>query len=92
MFSEDKGEEIFDALHNFVPANKDDEDAAVILTDLIAIGEARFFLLFFYYGQEEPPTEGPLAQFLNIESITDTCKTQSYSALVSPAAVDCLST
>ena len=89
MISADKADEVFAALHNFIPNNKDDVEAAIIPTDLVAIGEARFFLIFLYYGKEEPPTEGPFAQFLNIESMTDTTKTQKYSELVSPAA-DCL--
>lgn len=82
MFAEDKGPEIFDALHNFVPHNNDDEKGAIILTDLVAIGGLRFFLIFFYYGEEEPPATGPFAQFLNIKSVSDTTKTQAYSSLL----------
>ena len=82
-YHESKAEEIFAALHNFVPKNAEDEDAAVILTELIAFGQSRFFLLFYYYGEPEPPTTGPFAQFLNIDPAIDNTKTQSYAELVS---------
>lgn len=82
-FSEDKADEIFAALHNFVPANHEDEEAAIILTEIMAFGKGRFFLLFFYYGAEEPPTTGPFAQFLNIDASIDNTKTRDYADLVS---------
>ena len=81
MYSGSKADEIHAALHNFVPG--EDDKAAIILTDIIALGSARLFLIFYYYEAEEPPTTGPFSQFLNIDSIIDTTKTQSYSELVS---------
>lgn len=83
MYDGGKADDIYAALHNFVPGNADDDKAAIILTDIIALGEARLFLIFYYYEGEEPPTTGPFAQFLNIDSTLDTTKTQSYSELVS---------
>ena len=83
LYDGGKADDIYSALHNFVPGNADDDKAAIILTDVIALGSARLFLIFYYYEGEEPPTTGPLAQFLNIGSILDTTKTQSYSELVS---------
>lgn len=81
MYDASKAEEIYAALHNLVPG--EDDKAAVILTDTIAIGSAQIFLLFYYYEAEEPPTTGPFAQFLNIDSIVDTTSKTSYSDLVS---------
>jgi hypothetical protein len=82
MYGGEKADEIYAALHNFVPGNADDEKAAIILTDITAIGGAKLFLIFYFYDGPEPPTTGPLAQFLNIGSILDTTSTQSYAKLV----------
>ncbi len=78
-----KADEIYAALHNFVPGNAQDEKAAIILSDVTAIGGAKIFLMFYFYAEPKPPTTGPLAQFLNIGSIIDTTSTQSYAKLVS---------
>lgn len=79
-----KSDEIYSALHNFVPGNADDEKAAIILTDITAIGSAKIFLIFYFYDGPEPPTTGAFAQFLNIDATLDITSTQSYSELVSP--------
>ncbi|MBE3047325.1 hypothetical protein IMZ48_33355 [Candidatus Bathyarchaeota archaeon] len=76
-----KADEIYSALHNFVPG--DDDKAAIIISDVIALGsEVRIILVFYYYEDEEPPTTGPFAQFLNIDSTLDITSTKSYSELV----------
>ncbi|KAK4031403.1 hypothetical protein C8A01DRAFT_21365 [Parachaetomium inaequale] len=77
-----KADDIYAALHNFVPGNADDEKAAIILSDVTAIGGAKIFLIFYFYAEPEPPTTGPLAQFLNIDSIIDITSTQSYAKLL----------
>ena len=84
MYGGGKADEIYAALHNFVPGNAADEKAAIILTDITAIGGAKLFLIFYFYDGPKPPTTGPLAQFLNIDSIIDTTSTKSYANLVSP--------
>ncbi|KAJ4301983.1 hypothetical protein N0V88_002114 [Collariella sp. IMI 366227] len=81
MYSGGKADEIYAALHNFVPGNAADEKAAIILTDITAIGGVKMFLMFYFYAAPEPPKTGPLAQFLNIDSIIDITKTQSYAEL-----------
>jgi hypothetical protein len=83
IYSGGKADDIFAALHNFVPGNADDEKAAIILSDITAVGGLKTFLMFFFYAEPEPPTTGPFAQFLNIDSIIDITSTQSYAALVS---------
>lgn len=84
MYDGGKADEIYAALHNFVPGNAEEEKAAIILTDITAIGGAKLFLIFYFYDAPKPPTTGPLAQFLNIGSIIDTTSTKSYANLVSP--------
>ena len=83
IYAGGKADEIYAALHNFVPGNADDEKAAIILTDVTAVGGTRIFLIFYFYDGPNPPTTGPLAQFLNIGSMIDITSTQSYSKLVS---------
>lgn len=84
IYDASKSEEIYAALHDFVPGNVDDQKAAVILTELIAVGGLRLFLIFYYYAEPEPPATGPFAAFLDIESTLDSTSTQSYADLVSP--------
>ncbi len=83
IYSGGKADDIYAALHNFVPGNADDEKAAIILTDITAIGGAKIFLVFYFYAEPEPPATGALAQFLSIDSIIDITSTQSYAKLVS---------
>jgi hypothetical protein len=83
IYAGGNADEIYAALHNFVPGNADDEKAAIILTDVTAIGGTKIFLIFYFYAEPKPPTAGPLAQFLNIDSIIDITSTQSYAKLVS---------
>lgn len=77
-----KAGEIYAALHSFVAGNAEDEKAAIILTDITAIGSAKVFLIFYFYDGPDPPTTGSFAQFLNIDSTLDITSTQSYSELV----------
>ena len=82
-YDESKADEIYAALHNFVPGNSEDPDAAIILTDIMALGQARFFIVYYYYGKPEPPATGPFRQFLNIHSTISNTGTKSYAELVS---------
>lgn len=82
IYGSDKSKEIFKALHDFVPGNADDTKAAIILTDIIAVGGTQLFLVFYFYDGPEPPTIGPFAKFLDIDSALDTASTQSYAKLV----------
>ena len=76
-------DQIFQALHNFVPGGPEDPKAAIILTNVDAVGGLTTLLLFYFYDGPAAPTEGPFADFLKIPSILDTTKTQDYASLVS---------
>lgn len=75
--------QIFAALHNFVPGGVYDTKAAIILTNIDAVGGITTVLIFYFYDGAIPPSEGPLADFLKIPFILDMTKTRSYSDLVS---------
>ncbi|KAI6783908.1 Bifunctional solanapyrone synthase-like protein [Emericellopsis cladophorae] len=82
MYAADQVDALFSALHDFIPANNEDVKAAIIPTDLTAAGGPPLFLVFYFYHDAEPPTEGALANFLEIPSTLDTTKTQSYAGLL----------
>lgn len=83
IYGGEKADEIYEALHSFVVGNADDPKAAIILTDVIAVGGTKLFIIFFFYGEPKPPTTGPFAQFLDIESTIDSTSEQSYADLAS---------
>ncbi|EGX50845.1 hypothetical protein AOL_s00054g931 [Orbilia oligospora ATCC 24927] len=82
IYDESKADAIFKALHEFVPYNLQDKKAAIITTNIFAIGGTRAFIMFYFYDGETPPTTGPFADFLKIGSIIDITKTQTYPELL----------
>ena len=85
LYDAGKAEELYAALHDFVPQDANSGEEAIIFTDIIAAGGLKTFVVFYYYGNPQPPTTGPLARFLAIPSILDTTKSQSYADLVRTA-------
>lgn len=83
IYGEDAADQIYGALHNFVAGNAKDPKAAIILTDITALGGAKLFLIFYFYAEPTPPTTGPFADFLDIDSTLDITSEQSYAELVS---------
>ncbi|KAM0232511.1 hypothetical protein ACHAP5_010683 [Fusarium lateritium] len=75
-------EELYKAMHEFIPYSNEDPKAAIIVTSLIAIGGIKLNLLFYFYDGEKPPTSGPFADLLKIKTTISTTKTQSYPALL----------
>jgi hypothetical protein len=75
--------QVFAALHDFVPGGVNDAKAAIILTNVDAVGGITTILIFYFYDGATPPSEGPFADFLKIPFILDTTKTRNYSDLVS---------
>lgn len=78
-------------MHNFVPQNVHDQKSAIILGNLLVLGGTHIFLLYYFHDGPEPPSSGPLAEFLKIPSILDTTASQSYAKLLEangrPAAI-----
>lgn len=82
IYDGSKADEIYAALHKFVPGNAEDPKAAIILTDVTAIGGLKTFLIFYFYQGPAPPAEGAFAEFLGIGSTISLTKTRSYADLV----------
>jgi hypothetical protein len=82
IFTGDSNTEIYAALHNFIARNADDPKAAIILTDVTAVGGLKIFILFLFYAEPTPPTVGAFADFLKIKSTIDSTSTQNYADLL----------
>ncbi|RVD81180.1 uncharacterized protein DFL_009054 [Arthrobotrys flagrans] len=82
IYDGSKADAIFKALHDFVPYNTQDKKAAIIASHTFAIGGTRAFIMFYFYDGETPPTTGPFADFLKIDSIIDITETQTYPELL----------
>ncbi|KAM0342901.1 hypothetical protein ACHAPU_009105 [Fusarium lateritium] len=82
IYDKAQTDEIFAAMHKFIPYNNDNTKAAIIVTDLVTTGGNKLNLLFFFYDGENPPTSGPFADMLKIKSTLSTTKTRSYPDLL----------
>lgn len=82
-YDESKTEELYAALHKFTVENADDQRAAVIFTEIIALAGSKTTLVFYFYDSPQKPTSGALKDFLDIKPLLDTTKVQSYASLVS---------
>ena len=83
IYDASKTDEIFNALHDFVPSSNQDSKAAIIITNLFAVASIEAFLVFYFYDGEQPPTTGPFADLLKIGFLVDQTSTQTYANLVS---------
>ena len=83
IYDASKAGEIFATLHQFVPGSNRDPKAAIIITNLFAVGSIEAFLVFYFYDGEQPPSMGPFADFLKIDALIDQTSTQTYAELVS---------
>ncbi|SPJ84157.1 related to 6-hydroxy-d-nicotine oxidase [Fusarium torulosum] len=82
VYDESKTEELYKAMHEFIPYSNEDPKAAIIVTSLILTGGSKLNLLFYFYDGEKPPTSGPFADLLKIKTTLSTTKTQSYPDLL----------
>lgn len=60
----------------------DDDKAALVVSDLTLPGGTRYYYVLLFYSAPEPPTSGPFAGILAIESLQDGTSTTSYAKLV----------
>ncbi|KAF4121385.1 FAD/FMN-containing dehydrogenase [Geosmithia morbida] len=81
-YGDDKADEIFAALHGYVPGGVEDTKSAIILTNTMTAGVTKSFIIYYFYDGPEPPTTGAFAKFLDIDSVIDVTSTRSYSDLL----------
>ncbi|KAM5361883.1 hypothetical protein ACJZ2D_012828 [Fusarium nematophilum] len=82
IYNGDKKDQIFKALHDFVPYSNEDSKGAIIVTNIFAVGSTELFIVFYFYDGEKPPTSGPFADLLKLDSILDQTSTQTYAKLL----------
>ncbi|KAJ3531910.1 hypothetical protein NM208_g372 [Fusarium decemcellulare] len=82
IYTADKADAIFKALHEFVPYNNKEEKAAIILSDLVTVESIKAYIVFYFYQGEKPLTTGPFADFLGIDSLIDATGTKTYPELL----------
>ncbi|KAM5345972.1 hypothetical protein ACJ41O_011833 [Fusarium nematophilum] len=87
IYNGDKKDQIFKALHDFVPYSNEDSKGAIIVTNIFAVGSTELFIVFYFYDGEKPPTSGPFADLLKLDSILDQTSTQTYAKLPLPSIV-----
>lgn len=83
VYADAHRDDLYAALHNFVPTNADDPKAAVIFTDVLAIDAVPVIIVYYFYDGATPPTDdGPLAPFLAIPALVDATETRTYTDLL----------
>lgn len=75
-------EKLYGHMHDFGRDISQDPKSAIIFTDLIWSDGSRNIMVFYFYDGPEPPTTGPFADFLALESLFSTTMKQSYATLV----------
>lgn len=73
---------LYAALHNFAANGAQDPKAAIILSQLVALGGLKTSILFTFYDGPTPPATGPFADLLKIPGLGCAPKTRSYADLV----------
>lgn len=82
FYDESQDDKIHAALHDFVANGAQDPKAAIIVSQLVAVGGSKLNIIYTFYDRPVPPTSGPLADFLKIPGIGCAPKTRSYADLV----------
>lgn len=73
---------LYAALHNFVANGSQDPKAAIIFSNVIALGGIKTNIIYYFYDGPARPTSGPFADFFKISGLICSPKKQKYSALV----------
>lgn len=83
LYDDGQDDKIHAALHEFTANGAQDPKAAVIVSQLVAVGGSKSNIMYTFYDGPTPPTTGPFADFLKIPGIGCNPKTRSYADLVS---------
>ncbi|KAI1080359.1 FAD-binding domain-containing protein [Whalleya microplaca] len=75
-------DDLYAALHHFVQAGAADPKAAIIHTNLIAVGGIKTHVVYYFYDGPELPEDVPFADYLKIPSLASFTSTQSYASLL----------
>ncbi|KAL1644043.1 hypothetical protein SLS61_008976 [Didymella pomorum] len=81
LYDESQDDKIHAALHEFTANGAQDPKAAIIVSQLVAVGGSKSNIMYTFYDGPTPPTSGPFADFLKIPGIGCNPKTRSYADL-----------
>ncbi|KAJ8108429.1 hypothetical protein OPT61_g8178 [Boeremia exigua] len=73
---------LYTALHDFTAKGAEDPKAAIIFSQLVAVGGLKTNLIYTFYDGPTPPTTGPFADLLNIPGIACLPRRRSYASLL----------
>ncbi|KAJ4336002.1 hypothetical protein N0V87_005723 [Didymella glomerata] len=82
LYDESQDDKIHAALHEFVASGAHDPKAAIIVSQLVAVGGSKSNIMYTFYDGPTPPTNGPFADFLKIPGIGCAPKSRSYADLL----------
>jgi FAD/FMN-containing dehydrogenase len=82
LYDSKQDDKLYAALHNFIANGAQDPKAAIIFSNIVALGGLKTNIIYTFYDGPSPPTTGPFADFLKISGIACVPKKRSYANLV----------
>jgi FAD/FMN-containing dehydrogenase len=82
LYDNSQDDKLHAALHEFTNKGAQDPKAAIIFSQLVALGGLKTNIIYTFYDGPTPPTSGPFADFLKIPGLGCAPKTRSYADLV----------
>lgn len=81
VFGDDHTDGILSAVRNFTENYVDPKAAIIVTSELTLWNSTNLWILFLFYDGGQPP-EGIFDEFLALDPIIDSCKTQAYGDLL----------
>ncbi|KAH7080182.1 FAD binding domain-containing protein [Paraphoma chrysanthemicola] len=81
-YDSSQSDKLYALLHTFIKDGAQDPKAAIIFSDLVAVGGLGTKLLYYFYDGPARPTSGPFADFFSVPGLICAPKTQKYSELL----------
>lgn len=82
FYDNSQDDKLHAALHEFTANGAQDPKAAIIFSQVVALGGLKTNIIYTFYDGPTPPTTGPFADFLKIPGLGCAPKTRSYADLV----------
>lgn len=82
LYDSSKDDKLWANLHDFVVNGAQDPKAAIIFSQIVALGGLKTNIIYTFYDGPSPPTTGPFADLLKIPGIACAPKKRSYADLV----------
>lgn len=83
LYDSGKDDQLYAVLHDFTANGAKDPKAAIIFSQIVALGGLKTSIVYTFYDGPTPPTTGPFADLLKIQGIACAPKKRSYADLVS---------